>query len=142
MSPPHIVAIEDNSADISLLRIALDTHGETYDLTVLRDGEEALRFIETQATHAATKPCVIIVDLHLPKYDGLEILAAVKQTQRLTRIQVVVLSSIARPEDQREILRSGGLYLDKPATFEGYVQLAAQIIALCGQSGVAIAAEP
>lgn len=104
MSRPLILVVEDNAADVSLLRIALDSQREEYDLTVLRDGEEALRFVEKRTALGTREPCVILLDLHLPKYDGMEILRALKETASPTHLNILMLSSIARQEEER---RSG-----------------------------------
>jgi CheY-like chemotaxis protein len=66
-----ILVIEDNIADINLLRLALDQRGEKYELQVLNSGDDAIRFIQEQRTGLSEepeKPCVILLDLHLPKY--------------------------------------------------------------------------
>jgi len=78
--PARIVVIEDNPADVDLLRYALDRQGEAYELEVLGDGEQALQFVHEHRTGKRDpEPCVIILDLHLPKYDGLEVLRAIKK---------------------------------------------------------------
>jgi CheY-like chemotaxis protein len=123
--------VEDNAADIELLRFALDRQGD-YELQVLEDGEEALRFIaEHRAGIHAPDPCVILLDVHLPRYDGLEILDALKQAPALLHIQVVVLSSSASPEAQAEIHNKGALYRAKPVTLKHFLELGSEIFALC-----------
>jgi CheY-like chemotaxis protein len=65
--PARIVVIEDNPADVTLLRLALDAQGDPYQLEVLSDGEQALRFVREYASMPGTpEPCVLILDLHLP----------------------------------------------------------------------------
>jgi CheY-like chemotaxis protein len=66
-SAAKIVLVEDNSADVFLLRHALDQHAEEYALDVLRDGEEAIQFVNRQRSAGPHgEPCVIVLDLHLP----------------------------------------------------------------------------
>ena len=131
MGRPKILVVEDNAADIELLRFALDRQGD-YELQILEDGEEALRFIaEHRAGIHAPDPCVILLDVHLPKYDGLEILDALKQAPALNHIQVVVLSSASTPEAQAEIQSKGALYRTKPVTLKHFLELGAEIFALC-----------
>src|SRR5712671_5847759 len=84
-----ILIVEDNPADILWLRHALDQQGEKYDLQVLLDGEAALRFVDEHRTGLREpEPCVILLDLHLPKYDGIEVLRAVKRVPALAHIHV------------------------------------------------------
>ena len=131
MSRPKILVIEDNPADIELLRFALDRQGD-FDLQVLEDGEEALRFIaEHPAGLHTPEPCVILLDIHLPKYDGLEILDALKAAPALEHIQVIVFSSVTSPEAEAEIIRKGALYRVKPVTLQNFMELGAEITALC-----------
>ena len=131
MGRPKILVIEDNAADIELLRFALDRQGD-YELQVLEDGEEALRFIdEHRAGIHAPDPCVILLDVHLPRYNGLEILDALKRAPALVHIQVFVLSSAATPETQAEIQNKGARYRSKPVTLKHFLELGAEIFAVC-----------
>lgn len=132
MGVPSILVIEDNIADIVLIRHALDEQGEPYRLEVLSDGEAALAFI---ADHRAgvrhAEPCVILLDLHLPKYNGIEVLAAIRQEPALTHIEVVVLTSAVSPADYAEIIDLGGICCVKPTDLDAIHELARQILALC-----------
>lgn len=134
MSRPRILVVEDNPADIELLRFALDRQGE-YTLQVLEDGEEALHFIaEHRAGLHPPDPCVILLDVHLPKYDGLEILDALKDAGTLRHIRVIVLSSVASPEAEAEIRGKGAIYRTKPVTLKKFLELGAEIFALCHEA--------
>jgi CheY-like chemotaxis protein len=127
-----ILVVDDNTADTDLLRIALDEQHEEYELQVLATGEEALRFIREHKNGChAGDPCVIILDLHLPRYDGISILQAVRETPVLDRIKVVVLSGSASPQERHEIAAMGALYRQKPFTLEEFLALGAEIFALC-----------
>lgn len=141
-SPARIVVVEDNSADVFLLRHALDQHNEKYGLDVLRDGEEAIDFVNRQrsAGHDA-EPCVIVLDLHLPKHDGAAVLKVIKQEPALASVQVVALTTLASPKDEQEIREMGvRLYLAKPTLLEEWIKLAGDILNICReQAGVAYA---
>lgn len=131
MSLPKILIVEDNAADIELLRYALDRQGD-YELQVLEDGEAALQFIEEHRAGKHTPdPCVILLDVHLPKYDGLHILDAIRLEPALLHIQVIVLSSSTSPEAQAEIYSKGALYRTKPVTLGNYLELGEEIFAVC-----------
>jgi len=132
-SPAQLVVMEDNPADVRLLRVALDHCGEEYKLDLLRDGEEALRFVRDQRMSPADpEPCVIILDLHLPRHDGKAVLRAVKQEPVLAHVHVVALSSLPSPSDEAEVLRLGArLCRAKPMELDEWLALAAEILAIC-----------
>src|ERR1700685_3067834 len=95
-NPARILVVEDNQADVFLLRHALDEHGEDYQLEVLRDGAEALLFVQNQRVFTNdTTPCATILDLHLPKHYGAAVLKAIRAEPTIAHIQVVALTSIA-----------------------------------------------
>ena len=125
--------IDDNEGDIGLLRHALDKQGEEYELAILRDGEQALQFVYGHPS-GVREPCVILLDLHLPCYDGMTILRAIRQAPALEHIHVVVLSGLASSPQLAEIASLGAAYKTKPSTLDELVELAAEIIAICKSS--------
>src|SRR5690242_14604876 len=132
MSEIRILVIEDNPGDVYILRYALDRLGDTYELTVLSDGAKALEFVRNhRAGIFEPKPCVIILDLHLPKYDGLEVLREIAQTPPLRHIQVLMTAGTAHASGADQIVALGAAYREKPKTLEEYLQFAIEVIALC-----------
>ena len=132
-SPAKIVVVEDNSADVFLLRHALDQHEKSYLLEVLRDGEEAIDFVNRQrsAGHQA-EPCVIVLDLHLPKHDGTAVLRVIRQEPALALVHVVALTTLASPKDEQEVRDLGvRLYKAKPTLVEEWIKLAGEILEIC-----------
>jgi CheY-like chemotaxis protein len=128
-----IVVVEDNSADVFLLRHALDQHQDKYMLEVLRDGEEAIDFVNRQrqaGPHA--EPCVIVLDLHLPKHDGAVVLKVIKEEPALALVNVVALTTLASPKDEQEVRDLGvRLYRAKPTLVDEWIKLAGEILAIC-----------
>jgi CheY-like chemotaxis protein len=121
-----ILVVEDNPADVVWLRHALDQLKEPYELEVLLDGELALRFVEEhRAGTRDPEPCVIVLDLHLPKFDGIEVLRAIKGEPVLEHIHVVML------RDEATILMLGAICRLKPSTLKDCVHLAGEILAIC-----------
>jgi CheY-like chemotaxis protein len=129
------LVIEDNEADIQLLRLALDQQEEDYELEILSDGEAALRFVHENRTGVREpEPCVILLDLHLPRYDGMAILSAIREAPPLEHIQILVLSGLANPHQSAEITSLGAFYRQKPSTLDELSELAAEIFAICKRS--------
>ena len=130
--PVKIVVVDDNTADTDLLRIALNEQHEPYELQVLKTGDEALEFVREHRSGKHTPdPCAIILDLHLPRYNGLAILQAVRQAPVLSHINVLVLSGSASPEEKQQIAAMGAIYRQKPFTLEEFIKLGAEILDLC-----------
>jgi CheY-like chemotaxis protein len=134
-SPARILVIEDNPSDIFLLRRALEAVEEPFELEVLADGEKALHFIhEHRLGLRPPDPCVIVLDLHLPKYDGMVVLRAIKRAPALEHIGVLVLSGLVSDEEMQELLAVGvQSHFRKPSSLAEFQALAEEIIALCKQ---------
>jgi chemotaxis family two-component system response regulator Rcp1 len=138
MSKMRIVVIEDGDADLAILRYALNAAAAPYELLVLRDGEEAMGFVRGHRTgKLAPEPCLILLDLHLPKYDGMEVLREIVLHPPLSHIQVVAMSNWISPPQLAEIASLGAKFLEKPCSLEAYEALAREIVALCGQAHAA-----
>ena len=127
--PIEILLVEDNPADVRLTQEALREGKVKNRLSVARDGAEALAFLRREGEHAsAPKPDLILLDLNLPRKDGREVLAEIKQDPVLRRIPVVVLTTSSAEVD---ILKSYELhancYIKKPVVFERFAEIVKQI---------------
>jgi two-component system response regulator len=121
----EILLVEDNENDIELTLHALRAENQGSQIHVARDGEEALEFLATQANqHIAGTgilPKLILLDLKLPKIDGLEVLRQIKSNPTTQVIPVVVLTSSKQDEDLVRSYRLGvNSYLQKPVNFEQF----------------------
>jgi chemotaxis family two-component system response regulator Rcp1 len=127
--PVEILLVEDNPGDVRLTKEALK-EGKVYNnLHWARDGVEALEFLKREGKHAkAPRPDIILLDLNLPKKDGREVLAVIKQDSELKHIPVVVLTTSKAEED---VLRSYELhancYVTKPVDLEKFIQVVQSI---------------
>jgi len=128
MNPANIVEIlivEDTSEDLDLTLRALRKAKITNHIQVARDGEEALEFIFCEGPFAERKiedgPKVILLDLKLPKIDGLEVLQRIKSDPRTKSTPVVVLTSSREQSDVVESYNLGvNSYIVKPVNFEQF----------------------
>lgn len=140
MNPARIIVVDDNTADVNLLRVALDQQHSAYELIVLESGDQALQFVrEYRQGPPHSRPCVILLDLHLPKYDGLAILNAIRQTPQLQTIHVVVLSGMASPDEKEKIASLGAVYRQKPFDLDDYLDLGAEVLDMCADISAAAA---
>jgi CheY-like chemotaxis protein len=112
----EILLVEDNPADVRLTQEALKEEKIHNNLSVVNDGVEALAFLRREGRYAnAVRPDLILLDLNLPRKDGREVLAEIKQDEKLKAIPVVVLTV---SDAERDILQSYKLhancYIKKP----------------------------
>ncbi len=122
----EILVVEDNPEDLELTLRALRKSNLANRIQVARDGAEALDYIFCTGPYAARKiensPKVVLLDLKLPKVDGLEVLEKIKSDPRTKTIPVVVLTSSKEQKDIVESYRLGvNSYAVKPVNFEGFV---------------------
>ena len=129
--------IEDNPNDVQMLRFALDQHNHPYEVQVLADGEQALQFVNDQRQSTSQLPCVIVLDLHLSRHRGIEVLRAIEEVPPLSHIAVAVLTSCISPIEEQEALRLGArMCIRKPFDLDAWIAIAGEILALCGAAKV------
>ena len=126
----EVLLVEDNPGDARLTIEALKTEGKMYNrISVVEDGIEALAFLHREGQYAdAVRPDLILLDLNLPRKDGREVLAEIKQDQILKRIPVVVLTS---SQAEQDILASYDLqvncYVTKPVELDDFLAVVRSI---------------
>jgi len=126
MKQVEILLVEDNPHDAELTLRALKKNNLANSITLVTDGEEALDFIFARGAFSKRKvehvPKVVILDLKLPKVDGLEVLKAMKDDPRTRIIPVVVLTSSKEESDIVESYRLGvNSYIVKPVDFDKFI---------------------
>lgn len=120
-----ILMVEDDPGDVRLTREALKGSKLLHSLNVVEDGVAALDYLHKVAPYAqATRPDIVLLDLNLPKKDGREVLAAMKQDATLRTIPVVILTTSQAEED---VLRAYNLnancYVTKPVDFDQFMRI-------------------
>lgn len=124
-APPHIeiLLVEDNEPDVLLTLEAFDEARVSNRLHVVRDGVEAMRFLRREGEHAqAPRPDVILMDINMPRKNGLEVLSEIKADRTLSSIPVVMLTTSQSDEDVRNSYeRHASGYVVKPVGFENFL---------------------
>jgi len=122
-----ILLVEDNPVDVDLTLRAFKKQKSTNNIVVARDGEKALQQIELW-DKGAPVPTVILLDIKLPKVDGLEVLKTLKLHPAYHTIPVVILTSSGDDRDISQAYKLGAnSYIVKPVSFDKFIQVAAQI---------------
>lgn len=116
-----ILLVEDNQDDVELTLHALRKENLANNIHVARDGEEALEFLHHNGSSMASPPKLVLLDLKLPKIDGMEVLKQIKSDPRTKNIPVVILTS---SKEERDLLNGYHLgansYIQKPVDFDEF----------------------
>ena len=124
-----ILLVEDNPMDVDLTLQAFSEHGVANPIMVCRDGEEALRYMETHAAGGdAQLPILVLLDLRLPKVDGIEVLRWARKHPIWQQIPVIVLTTSRENTDIETAYRLGvNSYIIKPVDFPTFAEVAKTI---------------
>ena len=127
--PVHVLLVEDDPGDVLMTKEAFEHYKLRNVLHVVTDGEQALHFLRRTGGYAdAPRPGLILLDLNLPRLDGLEVLAELKADPVLKVIPVVILTT---SQAQQDVLRSyvlhANAYVSKPVDFETFMEVIRQI---------------
>jgi len=138
----RILLVEDDPNDVELTLTALEEYHLANEVVVTRDGAEALDYLYRRGAHANRfngSPAVLLLDLKLPKVDGLEVLQQIKGDEKLKLIPVVVLTSSREEQDVVESYRFGvNSYIVKPVNFDNF----SEAVALAGHYWLLVNQEP
>ncbi len=129
LKPVEILLVEDDPGDIELTRESLKANKITTNLNIVHDGVSAMQYLSQEGAYSdAKRPDLIILDLNLPKKDGLEVLDDLKTDQNLKSIPVVILTTSEADED---IIKSYNLgancYVTKPIGFKEFEKIVRSI---------------
>jgi two-component system, response regulator len=127
-----IILVEDNPADVEFTLDALRENNLANRVKVLRDGEEAVNYVFGTGPYKdcgiCARPKLILLDLNLPKIDGLEILRKIQSEERTRTIPVVIFTSSLADQDRIESYKLGvNSYIEKPVGFDNFAYAVAQI---------------
>jgi two-component system, chemotaxis family, response regulator Rcp1 len=127
--PIEVLLVEDSPGDVRLTREAFKDAKVHINLRVAADGAEAMAYLKREGDHAnAPRPDLILLDLNLPKKDGREVLAEIKESPTLGSIPVVILTTSASESDiQRSYRLHANCYIAKPVDLEGFLKVVKSI---------------
>lgn len=127
--PIHVLLVEDSPGDVRLTQEAFREANDQIKLDVASDGVEAMAFLRREGIHAgAERPDLILLDLNLPRMDGREVLALIKEDESLKLIPTVILTtSDAEVDIVRSYALQANVYLTKPVQFDAFESLVKSI---------------
>ena len=132
MNSRLILLVEDNLSDVELTRRAFEKRHISNSLIVAEDGKEALDYLFAEGAHAGRDvtdlPTVVLLDLKLPRVDGMEVLRKIRADERTRRLPVVILTS---SQEEQDIIASYDLgansYIRKPVDFKQFAEAVRQL---------------
>lgn len=136
----NLLLVEDSPADVYLVREAMKAEGVPFHMQVADDGELALEILDHVEAEEDPPPDVLLLDLNVPRRDGIQILERIRHSSRCRGIPVVVISSSDSPIDRQRALALGATqYFRKPSTLDEFMQLGRLVLLVyrSAQAGVA-----
>lgn len=129
MNSIHILLVEDNEGDILLIREALEDGKIVNDLSVVNDGEKAIRYLSRDDGYKdAVMPNLILLDINLPRKNGHEVLAFIKNSDELKHIPVIMLTTSSSDRDIMESYKNhANCYITKPVEVADFMDAVTSI---------------
>lgn len=130
VEPTPILLVEDDPNDIELIQLALENYNFVNQLDIVTDGEQALDYLIGSADDNALRPLprLVLLDLKLPKVDGIEVLRTIRSHPRTQELVVVVMTSSVENQDLNACYELGvNSYIVKPLDFQQFVEVTRQV---------------
>lgn len=129
MNPIHILLVEDNEGDIVLTTEALEEGKIANSLSVVRDGQEAIDYLEkNEGFEDAATPDLVLLDINLPKINGHKVLKHIKSSKKLKYIPVVMLTTSSDEVDiQKSYKNHSNCYITKPVDINNFIKVISTI---------------
>lgn len=125
----RLVVVEDNLPDVLLIGECLAGISVPFEIVHFEDGEQAIEGLRAAAVNEGVRPDMIVLDLNMPKVNGLQVLRAIKEEGVLSGVPVVVLTSSAAPEEREEAEQIGAnRFLQKPFDFYEFLDQVGGIV--------------
>ena len=126
-----ILLAEDSPKDVELTLEALEEHHLANQVTVVKDGVEAMEFLRREGKYALRdpgNPAVVLLDIKMPRMDGLEVLRAIRSDPAMKTLTVVMLTSSREEPDLKKSYELGAnAYVEKPVDFQDFVEAVRQV---------------
>ncbi|WP_340106218.1 response regulator [Rhodohalobacter sp. 8-1] len=129
MEPIHILLVEDNAGDVMLIKEAFKEARVMNDINTVQDGEKAIMFLDKKSPYEDVfTPDLILLDVNLPRINGLEVLSHIKESDALKKIPVIMLTTSS---DEKDILESyknyANCYITKPVDADNFMNTISRI---------------
>jgi two-component system, chemotaxis family, response regulator Rcp1 len=129
-SNSHILIVEDNPADVFLIRETIEASGVKVPVHIVKDGEEATLFFDhADRDDSAPCPSLVILDINLPKKHGIQVLQHLRRSHRCRTASVIVVSTSNAAKDREDVILNGAdAFFCKPSKYDDFLKLADLIL--------------
>jgi two-component system, chemotaxis family, response regulator Rcp1 len=139
VAPLTLLLVEDNPADVFLVKEAMREEGLDCEFHVVEDGEKAIAFIDRMDAGADAPPDLLLLDLNVPRRTGDEVLGRIRKSEKCANVAIVVITSSDSPHDRQRAKDLGAdEYFRKPANLEQFMELGKMARRLTEKSGRAV----
>ncbi len=123
LNPAHILLVEDNEGDILLTKEAFEESRVQTEISVARNGQEALDFLFKRGAYKeAKKPDLVLLDINIPIFNGHEVLMKIKANEQLKKIPIIMLTTSSNPKDiDTAYINHCNSYVKKPLEMEDFL---------------------
>ncbi len=130
VEPTSILLVEDDPNDVELIQLALENYNFANDIRIAHDGEEAIHYLIGREGEPSTQPLprMVLLDLKLPKINGIQVLEAIRNHPRTKTLVVIVMTSSAENQDLQACYALGvNSYIVKPLDFQQFVEVCRKV---------------
>ena len=130
VEPARILLVEDDPHDVELIQLSFENYNFVNQIDVAEDGEQALHYLFGKGGNPPTNPLarVVLLDLKLPKLNGIQVLEAIRNHPRTQHLAVVIMTSSAEDRDLEACYNLGvNSYIVKPLDFQQFIDVARQV---------------
>jgi CheY-like chemotaxis protein len=125
-----ILCVDDDPDDLELLQHALKSVGSTYSIIEAHDGEDALTKLR-EMKKTGTLPCLVVLDINMPKIDGKQTLVSIQSDKELSSVPVVIFTTSSSAMDKMFFEKRNVEFITKPVNFDTFYNVASRLLTFC-----------
>lgn len=129
-----ILCVDDDEDDLFFIKEVIEAQGHSFDIVEARNGLEAMNYLENSITKDQL-PCLIIMDMNMPRMDGKQTIKKIRENARLTRIPVVVFTTSSNLLERKYFESEGIRFITKPFDYKVFTKEIVNLLAFCADLG-------
>lgn len=131
---PVILCVDDDEDDLFFIKEVIESQGHSFEIKEAKNGREALDFLE-EGSKKNELPCLIIMDMNMPKMDGKETISKIKEHEQLAKVPIVVFTTSSNVTHQKYFEGMGVHFITKPFDYKVFTKEIINLLAYCADLG-------